>query len=309
MRMYIILGGTGHVGSATVAALLARGEAVTIFTRDPDRAQRWRAAGAELLEGDVDNVQALRRAFRFGRRALLLNPPADVKDDTDTVERRRVSNILAALEGSGLEKVVAVSTGSAQPGSRLGDLSVLWELEEGLRRQPIPAAINRGAYYMSNWDGLLETVRDTGRLPTLFDAELRMPMVAPGDLGEIAAKRLVSALSDVGVRYVEGPRRYTPADVAKAFEKALDRDVEVAVTPRAEWKASFRRLGFSPAAADAYARMTVASVSGGFDMPDDSVRGGTTLETYIADLAAKAGVGYLSAWPNNTDSRSPNTPQ
>jgi hypothetical protein len=39
------------------------------------------------------------------------------------------------------------------------------------------------------------------------------------------------------------------------------------------------------------------------------MRGGTTLETYIADLAAKAGVGYLSAWPNNTDSRSPNTPQ
>jgi hypothetical protein len=57
-----------------------------------------------------------------------------------------------ALEGSGLEKVVAESTGGAQPRDRIGDLNVLWELEEGLSRQTIPAAINRAAYYMTNWD-------------------------------------------------------------------------------------------------------------------------------------------------------------
>jgi hypothetical protein len=31
-----------------------------------------------------------------------------------------------------LEKVVAESTGGAQPGDRIGDLNVLWELEKGL---------------------------------------------------------------------------------------------------------------------------------------------------------------------------------
>lgn len=285
--MYIILGGTGHVGSAVADTLLARGEAVTIVTRDANHARAWRAQGAEIVQASVEDVTSMQAAFRRGRRAFLLNPPADTSKDTDAIERRTVANILAALQGSGLEKVVAASTGGAQPGERLGDLNVLWELEEGLRKQSIPAAINRGAYYMSNWDGLLEVVRDSGKLPTMFAADLVIPMVAPRDVGAFAAERLVSPPGDVGVRYVEGPRRYTPAEVARAFSKALGRPVTVDVTPRDKWKKSFLDLGFSEMAADSYTRMTAASVDAGFDMPDDAWRGPTTLERYIADLARR----------------------
>lgn len=282
--MYIIMGGTGHVGSATAEALLARGEDVTILTRNAERAGRWQDFGAKVLEADIEDIESLRAAFRRGQRALILNLPAEVHTDTATVERTRVARILSALDGSGLEKVVAISTGGAQPGERLGDLNVLWELEEGLRRQAIPAAIHRGAYYMSNWDGMLEPVRATGKLPSMFDPKLAIPMVAPRDLGEIAAERLLSPLADAEVRYIEGPRRYTPDDVAQAFAKALRREVTVAVTPRAEWRSAFRRLGFSEAAADSYARMTEVSVDSGFDMPEGALRGTTSLDAYIQDV-------------------------
>lgn len=284
--MYVIMGGTGHVGSATAEALLARGAAVTLVTRSADRAEEWRAKGADIAEADVEDVASLREAFRRGRRALLLNPPADTTTDTDTVERRTVAKILAALEGSGLEKVVAESTGGAQPGDRIGDLNVLWELEEGLRAQAIPAAINRAAYYMSNWDGQLDAVRRTGKLQTLFPADLALPMVAPHDLGQAVATRLSSSLDDVGVRYVEGPRLYTSDDVARAFSQALGRPVAVEVTPRDRWKQAFLGLGFSDAAAESYARMTAVAVDSGFDVSGDPLRGTTTLDTYIRDLVA-----------------------
>ena len=286
--MYVIMGGTGHVGSATAAALLARGEQVAIVTHDANRAGEWLREGAEIVEANVNEVASLRAAFRRGSRALLLNPNADTSADTDAVERRTVANILSALNGSGLEKVVAASTGGAQPGDRIGDLSVLWELEEGLRRQPIPAAINRGAYYMSNWDSQLDAVRKTGTLQTMYPADLLIPMVAPLDLGEIAAQRLVSTPDDIGIRYVGGPRRYSSADVAKAFSQALGAPVGVDVIPRDEWKEAFQGLGFSEAAADSYARMTAVSLDGGFDMPDDALRGATTLEAHIRDLLSKA---------------------
>ncbi|MBT2322223.1 NAD(P)H-binding protein [Variovorax paradoxus] len=286
--MYVIMGGTGHVGSATAAALLARGEQVTIITHDASRAGAWLKEGAEIVEANVNEVASLRAAFRRGSRALLLNPPADTSVDTDAVERRTVASILSALDGSELEKVVAVSTGGAQPGDRIGDLNVLWELEEGLRRQPIPAAINRGAYYMSNWDGQLHSIRKTGRLQTMYPADLPIPMVAPLDLGEIAAQRLVSTVDDAGIRYVEGPRRYSSADVAKAFTQALGVPVGVEVTPRGKWKEAFQGLGFSEAAADSYARMTAACLEGGFDTPEDALRGATTLETYTSDLLARS---------------------
>jgi uncharacterized protein YbjT (DUF2867 family) len=170
----------------------------------------------------------------------------------------------------------------------MGDLNVLWEIEEGLRRQPIPAAINRAANYMSNWDGMLDTVRITGTLPTMFRADLALPMVAPADLGEVAAARLVSPPDDIGVRYIEGPRLYSSRDVANAFSQALGQPIEVEVTPRGKWKEAFVAQGFSDAAADSYACMIAVSVDDGFDISDHPLRGRTTLEGYIRRLVTSS---------------------
>ena len=286
--MYVVMGATGHVGAAVAQTLLATGEDVTILTRRPERAGRWRDKGASVAMADAEDVDSLRAAFRRGRRAFLLNPPADTAGDTDATERRTIANILAALEDSGLEKVVAASTYGARPGQGIGDLSTLWELEEGLRRQPIPAAINRGAYYMTNWAGLLETVAQTGKLPSMFPADMPMPMVAPADLGEAAAARLLAPLDDVGVRYVEGPQRYTPQDVAQAMSRTLGRGVTVDVVPRDRWEAVYKGLGFSDEAARAYVRMTAVTLDEDFDKPGDVVRGHVSLADFIAAAAVQA---------------------
>ena len=285
--MHAIMGGTGHVGSAVAEALLSRGEQVIVITRAVDGPSRLRDQGARFAQADVEDVDSLRAAFRGAKRAFLLNPPADVAQDTDTIERRTVAKILEALEGASLEKVVAASTGGAQEGECLGDLNVLWELERGLRRQPIPAAINRGAYYMSNWDGLLESVEATGKLSTIFPADLAIPMVAPADLGRFAADRLLSGTDDIAIREVEGPERYTVRQVADAFARALGKPVGLDITPRAGWKDAFLSQGFSEKAATSYARMSEASVDGGFEFSDTPLRGTVSLQRYIAELVAR----------------------
>lgn len=279
--MYLVMGGTGHVGSAVASTLLARGERVGIITHDADHAAPWKQRGAQILVADLWQPDSLRAALRQGQRAFLLNPPADVARDTDAIERQTVAHILQALDGSGLEKVVAASTGGARAGERIGDLNTLWELEQGLARQPIPAAVQRGAYYMSNWAAQLDTVRRTGQLHSMVPADMAIPMVAPHDLGSFAAERLLSAVDDVALRHVEGPRRYSPADVAQSMSELLGRDVEVVVTPRTRLREAFGQQGFSAAAAESYARMTSLSIDEGFAMPADSVRGKTTFDKYL----------------------------
>ena len=281
--MYIIMGGTGHVGSAAADALLRQGEEVTIVTRSERSASSWQARGASIAVADINDVSGLRDVFRTGRRALLLNPPADPSEDTDAVEHRTVDSILAALDGCGLEKVVAVSTYGAAPGERTGDLGTLYRLESGLAQQDIPAAVNRGGYYMSNWDGAIEAARDSGSLPTMLPADLAMPTVAPTDVGEAAAQRLVSDVDDVGIRYVEGPRRYTAADVAGILSAELDREVQLQVIPPEEFEAAFAGLGFSPAAASSYAGMTRLTIAGP-ELPATPWRGSTTLEQYVKSV-------------------------
>jgi len=289
--MFIILGGTGRVGSAAAQALLDQGQPVTIVTRSAAQAGSWERRGAGAAVADVHDVDRLRAVFRRGRRAFLLNPSADVSTDTDVEERETVRCILAALDGSGLEKVVAESTYGAQPGERVGDLTVLYGLEQGLKAQPIPATIQRAGYYLSNWASSLEAVRGNGILPTMLPAGLRIPMVAPEDLGKAAARWLTEPAERTGLHYVEGPEPYSAAAVAAAFAAALGRPVEVEEIPREAWEETFRGLGFSEPAARSYARMTAAGVDRGFEMPDQPVRGSVTLKDYIGALVRDQPLG------------------
>src|SRR3546814_5844108 len=111
--MHIVMGATGHVGSAVAETLLARGEPVGIITHDPEHADTWRDTKAEIIEADVNDVPSLRAAFQLGRRAFLLNPPANIKTDTDKVERSNNANTLAGLSASGLEQLVMESNAGA----------------------------------------------------------------------------------------------------------------------------------------------------------------------------------------------------
>lgn len=284
--MHIVLGGTGHVGSAVVDTLLARGEAVTLVTRNAAHAAPWAARGAQVAQADILDVDALREVLRQGRRAFLLNPPADPSGDTDAVERRTVDAILAAVEGAGLEKVVAESTGGAQPGQDNGDLGPLHALEEGLRALSVPATLLRAGYYMSNWDAQIETARETGRIQTFYPADFPLPMVAPRDLGRAAADFLLQPPARTATCYVEGPRRYSSADVAEALGSVLGRPVALEVVPRERWQEAYVAMGFSAKAAASYARMTAITLQGDYEQPADPVRGATTLHDYFAGIAA-----------------------
>jgi uncharacterized protein YbjT (DUF2867 family) len=194
-----------------------------------------------------------------------------------------VASIVGALDGAGLQKVVLQSTYGAQPGDALGDLGVLYEFEEGLRALGLHTSVLRAAYYMSNWDTALETARGDGEVHTFFPADFALPMVAPADVGRVAARLLADDAGGAAVHYVEGPQPYSAADVASAFAEALARDVRVAEIPRAAWADTFRALGFSPAAATSYARMTEVTLAGP-ERPAAPERGPTTLTDYVAAL-------------------------
>lgn len=289
--MYIILGATGHVGSAVAMALLSKGEPVTVVTRDPRRAEPFTRRGAAAAVAGVRDADALRAVLRRGRYAFLLMPPADPASDTVTEERRMVATIVRAVEGASLEKVVVQSTYGAQPGEGLGDLGVLYEFEQAVSAVGVRTSVVRAAYYMSNWDSALETARDEGVVHTFFPPDFALPMVAPADLGRVAARLLVEEVDHAGVRYVEGPVPYSAADVARAFAAALSRDVRPVETPRSEWADTLQAFGFSPAAAASYARMTAITLDGAYERPGVPERGPMTLSEYVAALVRRGTEG------------------
>jgi uncharacterized protein YbjT (DUF2867 family) len=283
--MHIVLGATGHIGTALCEALIAQGESVTAITHNASRKVELQRKGLQVAVVDVLDTDALRGAFRQGERLFLLNPPAAPSTDTDAEERRSLASILAALEGSGLRKIVAESTYGAQRVERAGDLGILWDMEQALNAQPIPTSIIRGAYYMSNWDASLQTALTQGVVQSFYPDDFKLPMVAPHDIGQVAARLMTEAVEHTGMHHVEGPQMYSASDVAEAFAAALHRPVQTVVTPRGQWVQAFKALGFSEKAAQSYASMTALTLDRRYTSPSAPIRGETSLQAYVTRLA------------------------
>ena len=284
--MYIILGGTGHVGSAVATTLLEKGKEVTVVTHNPQKAPEWEQKGAHVTVADVYDSDKLQAIFRNGERLFLLNPEADPATDTVLEEQRTLSSILKALENSGIRKVVAQSTEGAQPGEGIGDLGVLFDMEERLKKMKLPVDIIRAGYYMSNWDGALETAKKEGRVYTFFPVDFRLPMVAPKDIGIIAANFLTNDARDFRIHYVEGPEMYSSSDVAKAFSKALNKPVEAMQIPEEKWLPTLKQFGFSEKAARSIAAMTKITLNH-LEKAVSPIHGDTTLDEYIESLVSR----------------------
>jgi uncharacterized protein YbjT (DUF2867 family) len=282
--MHIILGGNGHIGSALAQTLLSQGESVTIVSRSSSSIPVWQKRGAQVEVVDVYNTIKLRNVFAKGKRLFLLNPPANPATDTDVEERKTLVSILEAIENSDLEKIVAESTYGAQPGHQIGDLGVLSEMEQQLAAQPIPFSIIRAAYYMSNWDFALQTARQDGVINTFFPTDFVLPMVAPRDISQLAARLMTEPVESTGLYNIEGPERYSPLDVAEAFAKALKKPVKAVEIVRDQWINTMQKMGFSNEAAKSFSNMTTIAMEGDLPTRDVVIRGAISLKNYIVEL-------------------------
>jgi len=311
---YVVLGATGHVGSATVRALLNAGAHVTAVTRDANgaKAVELRNRGAQLAVADMCQPEQLCGVLRslHGHRVRLfvLNPPAAPTGDTDAVEHESIRAILSALSSAVaeglLERVVALSTYGARPGKLIGDMGTLHTLEVGLRalhastkakgdKEPLSIVVLRGAYYYSNLDEYVKPARDNGEIVSLFPRDTPLPMVGPDDLGRMASTLLREGSNTAGVEvhFGEGPAHCSFADVAATLSELLASSAAVRVVevPLPELEQTFRQqFGFSNAAASSYAGMTRLFAKEGQgavpgDTPPERVhKGQITLKEYLA---------------------------
>ena len=68
--MYLIVGGTGSLGSALARRLLDRGKPVRVMTRRPEDAAELKELGAEVLQGDLLDKASLARANKGATKVV-----------------------------------------------------------------------------------------------------------------------------------------------------------------------------------------------------------------------------------------------
>ncbi|WP_221391492.1 hypothetical protein [Dyadobacter sp. NIV53] len=99
-------------------------------------------------------------------------------------------------------------------------------------------------------------------------------MVAPSDIGRLAAQLLTVPLENTGLHNI---------DVARAFSTALNKTVKAVKVPSENWKQTLTGMGFSDKAAVAMANMTAITLNEKYEISCVLHKGKTSLEAYISE--------------------------
>jgi uncharacterized protein YbjT (DUF2867 family) len=268
----LVVGGTGFVGGHVVHAFRAENLAVRVLARRPERQDRLRAWGCEVVQGDMTNADSLRRAAESAETVvnLVAQPPFANPDTIRHVMEQGTRDLVAAAKEAGVQRFVLMSALGTNERSK--DLA---------------------PYYHAKWEEEHE-VADSGIDHTIF----RPSFIFGRDGGMLPG--LVSLVRWSPVTPIVGTKRLQPIwvdDVAAYFTKALSAPAAVNqtfelggpdVVTFAELNSRIRR---------ALDKKRLA-----FQVPTGLLRAGATVGSLLPPLrGAKDGVAMLEFEDNVTD--------
>ena len=258
-EVLVVVGATGAQGGGTARAALADGRyQVRAVTRKPesDKAQALRAAGAEIVAADLDDVESLVKAFSGAQRAFFVTNYWELYSPER--ELQQAQNLAEAARRAGLQHVVWSTLEDTRTQVPLDDearyptlmgkykvphFDAKGEADQFFIERDVPTTFLRASFYFDNFvyfgsgpkrgaDGVLELILPMG--------DKVMPGVAAEDIGGVAYGILRRGPELIGQTVGVAGEHLTGKQYAEKMGKALGEEVRYApVTP-----AQFRAFGF-----------------------------------------------------------------
>lgn len=285
--MFVVLGVTGQTGKVVAETLLDRKQPVRVVVRSAEQGAVWRTKGAEVAVASLDDVPAMTRAVQGAAGLYLLVPPNYGASAWIEEQRKRVDQAAEALKAGGVAHVVFLSSVGAQIQEGTGPIRAVRYGEQQLRAVARHLTVLRPCYFMENWAAGLGMAREQGVLPTFIPPQAKVPMISTGDIGRVAAERLMARGSEQVIVELAGPEEYSPEQVAMEFGRILERKVAVQAAPLSAVVPTMTAFGFSDEAAGLFEEMYASFSKGtiGYEFPSTVVRGTISLAEAARRLA------------------------
>ncbi|MCC7423546.1 MAG: NAD(P)H-binding protein [Planctomycetaceae bacterium] len=233
------------MGRTVTGLLLDRGLPVralvrALVRRDDDRAAALRAAGAEVVVGDLLEPADVHRAVRGTRRVYFgMSVSAGYLEATVTiavVAREVGVDVLVNMSQMTVSEMsIHNTTPSRQQRQHwLGEQAFLWS--------GLPVVTVRPTMFLESFLPLTgPAVRNRGRIELPFGRGKTSP-VAAADVARVVAAVLADPAPHLGRTYeLTGPRSQDLHGVAREFSDALNREVAYSDIPPEEWEAALKR--------------------------------------------------------------------
>jgi len=287
--MYVITGATGNTGKIVATNLLAKGQKVRVIGRSADRLQPLAAKGAEPFVADLTDAAALSQAFANAKAVYALIPPSMTSSDYRAEQDRVTDAIASALEKTGVQHVVSLSSIGADKAEKTGPVAGLHNLEQRLNRI---AGLNvlhlRAGYFMENTLAQIGIIKMMGMAAGPLRPDLKLPMIAARDIGAFAAEALLRLdFNGPQTRELLGQRDISMAEVATIIGKAIGKPgLAYFQAPEGQIRAAMIQLGMSMNVVNLILEMSAALNSGYMRALEPRTEKNTTptsYETFVAE--------------------------
>jgi uncharacterized protein YbjT (DUF2867 family) len=297
--MYTVLGATGHIGSVIARKLLEKGEKVRVVGRSTARLQPLVQKGAEAFIGDVNDPEALTRAFQDVRAAFLMMPPGMSSPDYRADQERESDAISSAARNAGLHYAVNLSSFGAQAPAGTGPISGLHRSELKLNAMEKLNVLHlRPVYFFENHLAGISMIQMMGMYGGALKPDLQIPMIATRDIGAYAAERLLKLdFNGKQTQELLGERDLSMNEVAAIIGKALNRaDLRYAQFPYDQVQQVLVQMGTPPKTAAYFIEMFQGINDGIVVATEPRTAENTTptsIETFVKEVFVPAyqGVG------------------
>ncbi|MFG2097552.1 NAD(P)H-binding protein [Streptomyces sp. NPDC048612] len=217
---------TGNVGRHLVATLVRAGVRPRVLLRDPGRL-------TPELRGEVDAVPVDQLdahavvAATHDVDALYWVDPSTGGADPLADYARATGSVVRAVTDNRIGRVVFQSSVGAEKRHGAGEIDGLGHTETALDDLGVDVTHLRCGYFFTNLELQLDALR-AGALQVILPLDQPMAWVAPRDIAEVAATRLLSlAWSGRCVQAVHGPADLTWRQVAEILTAATGRRIGV----------------------------------------------------------------------------------
>jgi uncharacterized protein YbjT (DUF2867 family) len=292
--MYVVLGASGNTGHVVANNLLAGGQKVRVVGRNAAHLQPLAAKGAETFIADVTDAGAIAKAFDQAEAAYVMIPPNTTSTDPLGYSNQVGDAITAAVQNAGTKNVVALSSVGADKASGTGPVVGLYNLEQKLN-QIIGANVLylRAAYFMENTLPQVNAIRMMGAVGSPLRADLKLPMIATRDIGNVAAEALLHpTVRGKETRELLGPRDLTYTEVSTIIGRAVGKpDLKYVQVPDDQFRSVLVQMGMSEQFARLLVEMIGALNSGHMRALEPRTPQNTTptgFETFVADTFVPA---------------------
>jgi len=216
----LITGASGAIGRQVVQQLVDRGASVRALVRDP--AKTSFPAGVEVVQGDLLDVESVRRALAGASTLFLLN---GVVPDEFT----QALMTLNLARDAGIDRIVYLSVIHSDKYLNVPHFAGKFGVERMLEQMGFGATILRPAYFMQNDLTVKDVVTGYGVYPMPIGSK-GLAMIDTRDIAEIAAIELLrreQAPASLPLSRINlvGPDALTGTDVATIWSQALGRTI------------------------------------------------------------------------------------